>query len=657
MTARLVSEEGDLKGLVLTLDKAQKDWIIGRDPDEAQLVIADSQVSRRHARATLTPEGIYIENLSHTNPILINEEEVDKPYLLRHGDALKIGDNLFRYYTDSEAHVIDQESPSEIDSDTLEIAGQSDEPIEESSEESSDTQEPPFSETKEDEDQVEDNVDDFVAADTENETIEEKEPQPQTQSFDTLLQDSDEFPALAEIDFGLTESGRWLLKVVGGPNNGAEFYMETGNSYILGTDPVNADIIFHDTSVSRQHAKITISPEDEISIEDLKSSNGVVIDGKQVNEPQFLTSNSMVTLGTSSFIIYDREGEMHTIISPLLPSIVKMMQEDREKEEKKEEESDAENKSEIEQKPDETPAPPAKSYENYVFIAILAGLFLLVGLGTVFLFKSEPVTLAVEENANEQIQEALVPYPAVRFSFNPTNGSLILFGHVLTAADKNHLAYSLYPLRFIKSIDQSEIVIDEGVWREINSVLSKNPAWQGVSIHSVTPGEFILSGYLTTRKQAELLTDSLSINFPYPDLLKKEIVVEEDVLNEINRKLNTAQLSDVKPKMTNGEVALTGTLLPDETAALAALVEQFKKINGVRSISNFVKVKSLEQAVIDLSGQYQVTGQTKIGDRYTVIINGRILSDGDQLDGMTISSITNDQVNLQKGTIKYKISY
>src|SRR4029077_15231014 len=148
-------------------------------------------------------------------------------------------------------------------------------------------------------------------------------PKNESSPQNTLLGEEDEsLGPLAEIDFGVIETGRWLLKVIGGPNNGAEFYMQAGNSYVLGTDPQNCDIVFHDTSVSRQHARIGVTPEETLFIEDLKSRNGVLINGTPIEDKQPLSTNTIVTMGTTSFVIYDREGEMQTIISPLLPSIV-----------------------------------------------------------------------------------------------------------------------------------------------------------------------------------------------------------------------------------------------------------------------------------------------------------------------------------------------
>ncbi len=88
--------------------------------------------------------------------------------------------------------------------------------------------------------------------------------------------------ALAEIDFELVDTGRWLLKVISGPNSGAEFSMQASNTYVLGTDPNTCDIVFHDTSISRQHARIAVNGDDALTIEDLQSRNGTLIDGEHL---------------------------------------------------------------------------------------------------------------------------------------------------------------------------------------------------------------------------------------------------------------------------------------------------------------------------------------------------------------------------------------
>lgn len=206
MAAKFVAEEGLLKGLVLSLDKGDH-WVIGRDPDTCQLLVEDPLASRKHLICKTTPKGIVVENLSQTNPIEVNDEEVTKPRLLHNGDAVKIGSGLFRFYSQDEAKI----------KDTPLVNGDGKNPSDEP------------------EDAEEDMREDTI--------------------FDENNDDKD---ALAEINFDLIDAGRWLLKVIGGPNNGAEFSMQTSTSYVIGTDPNTCDIVFHDTSVSRQHARITV---------------------------------------------------------------------------------------------------------------------------------------------------------------------------------------------------------------------------------------------------------------------------------------------------------------------------------------------------------------------------------------------------------------
>ncbi|WP_068467253.1 type III secretion system inner membrane ring subunit SctD [Candidatus Protochlamydia phocaeensis] len=647
MVARLVAEEGDLKGLILSLDNGDS-WIIGRDPEECQLVIQDPLTSRKHLVARRTNEGILVENLSQTNPIQINEEEIgSQPRLLQQGDTVKIGNEIFRYYTDTSAHILDESLPSMIEDPT-----ESDPAIERGPEPNS----PLINGDKNSELEHPETQD----QDVQDQEVEKQEAREEDKDHDTIFDDDANFLPLAEINFGIVETGRWLLKVIGGPNNGAEFYMQAGHSYILGTDPHSCDIVFHDTSVSRQHAKITVTAEDSLTIEDLKSRNGVLISGTPLEGKQTLSPSVIVTMGTTSFVVYDREGEMQTIISPLLPSIVKVLQ--QEETPKVEEVPPA---SQGEQEPISThaptaipePAPAQRHFGPLILLSIITGLFLLAGIGTFSLFKSEPIITHTQENATQLIQQAVDPFPAIRYSFNKSTGGLLLLGHVSTAADKNQLLYNLQGLKFIKFIDDTGIVIDEYVWQEVNSILANNPAWKGITIHSPAAGQFVLSGYLETRKQAEQLSDYISVNFPYLDLLKRQIVVEEDVVNQINVWLQDANLRNITAKMSNGEVTLTGNVPADRNTELNEIMTRIKGIPGVRIVNNFARTQAPEMGIINISNRYEITGQSRLGDKYTVVINGRILSSGDVLDGMTITQIKPNTVFLEKDGTKYRIDY
>src|SRR6202035_1643007 len=96
---------------------------------------------------------------------------------------------------------------------------------------------------------------------------------------DTLFDEEEgEKPELAHVDFDLLDTtGRWFLKVLSGPNTGAEFSMQSGSSYLVGTDTASCDIVFQDLSVSRQHARISIDGQEQVLIEDLNSRNGTSV--------------------------------------------------------------------------------------------------------------------------------------------------------------------------------------------------------------------------------------------------------------------------------------------------------------------------------------------------------------------------------------------
>ena len=456
-------------------------------------------------------------------------------------------------------------------------------------------------------------------------------------------------------EFGFQDTGRWLLKVVSGPNNGAEFYMETGKSYLIGNDPHTCDIVLYDTSVSRQHAKLSITAEDILLIEDLKSRNGVVIQGVPIEGVHTLSPSVMVTLGTTVFVVYDREGEMHTIISPLLPSIVKGLQEEK-KETPTENVASQSPVHEVE-KPVESMPFPSFQKGHKIVLGVAAGLLFMGAYGIYNLFTGTPIEVHTEINAVEELNQALEKYPTVRFSYNKSNNSVLLIGHVATAADKAQLLYRLGDLKFLKNIDDSGLVIDEYVWQELNSVLAKNPAWRGVSVHAPCAGDFILSGSLQSRKQAELLTDYLSLNFPYIDLLKKNIVVEEEVLSRVNVWIHESGLSGITAKMVNGEVTLAGAIASEQEEALSHLIDQIKTISGVRVVNNLVKVQVHESGMINISSRYEVTGQSKLGDMYSVVINGKFYSEGMLLDEMKVVKISPTMILLEKDGVKYRIDY
>lgn len=82
----LVAHTGPLNGQRWAL---LRPTIIGRDP-QCEIVIADRQVSRQHARFTPSSQGITIEDLGSKNGTHYNGQPLNAPRLLQDGDVIQI---------------------------------------------------------------------------------------------------------------------------------------------------------------------------------------------------------------------------------------------------------------------------------------------------------------------------------------------------------------------------------------------------------------------------------------------------------------------------------------------------------------------------------------------------------------------------------------
>lgn len=493
----------------------------------------------------------------------------------------------------------------------------------------------------------------------ENEEIPLEETKPEEKGTEEIVPD---------VDFNLLNvEGRWLLKVLSGPNSGAEFVMHGGSSYVIGTDPQQCDILFQDLSVSRKHARLSIDVKEAVVIEDLGSRNGTFVDGKRT-EKSPISGNALVGMGTTTFLLIDREAEHSTIVSPILQEV-----------QPKEPPQPSEQPEEKEEGPlgpiQEAVLPPLRSevdkvkeeerqqakvsdaVHSLITLAIVSGIVLSVGIGATFLFRTEEVVAPITMNAEDQISAALQEFPAVRYSYNPSNNRLMLVGHVLTTADRSKLLDTLQQLKFIRDIDCSNVVIDELVRQEINQVISKNPAWHGITITSPSAGRYVLTGFLRTRDQAKELFDYVAQNFAYIDLLERRVVVEEELLGQINRELSESGFRGVMPSLIGGDLTLRGIIAEGTQERFQKTIALFRSLPGIRNVQILVSEGKKKESFVDLTEKYQVTGFSTHKDKVSVVIKGKILSTGDTLDGMLITSITSSTVFLEKDGVTFKIDF
>lgn len=458
--------------------------------------------------------------------------------------------------------------------------------------------------------------------------------------LDTLEHGDD----LSSVNVDAGGEARWLLKVIAGPNAGAEFPLQKGSTYILGKDPSLCDVVFQDLSVSRQHARLSVDEDNQVQIEDLGSRNGVLINGELFSDQHGLSSQDLVALGTTSFLIIDQEQVHETIISP----------------------SPVATGIRLEEEPAAEMAPLAEEKRDWKEMVIprkhlvLAGVFgvaILVGLGsTIALFKSQTIVIETKDQG-EQVKLALKGFENVQFSFNPANGKIFLVGHVLTSVDKQELMYKIQNLPFVEGIEDN-VVVDELVWENMNSLLMLNPHFIGVSMHSPTPGKFILKGYVPTLEIAQELTDYANLNFPYLDRLDNQVVVETNLQTQIQSILIEKGFSGVSFQLSNGELVFAGRADEKQSDRFETLVHQLKALPGVRLVKNFVIFTTADTSRIDLSSQYKVSGYSKQEDKIMfAVINGKVLSVGDLIDGMAITGILPNMVLLEKDGIKFRINY
>lgn len=558
MAGYLIGEEGPLTGFVARFEE-EEEWVLGRDPEVASIVLEDPLVSRRHVVCRHTEEGYVLENVSTTNPALVNGQILIEPVLLQEGDLIKIGSSVFKF----------------------------------------------------------------------------SHSYPNLETED-LKDDTD----LINVRIGSGSLGRFIIKVTNGPNAGAEFSMQKGASYVLGKDPNLCDIAFQDLSVSRQHARISIDDNNQVFIEDLSSRNGVLVNGIAITSKHLLSSEDLISLGTTSFLLIDREQIQETIFSPLpLATSIKT-------EELKQEERPASDWREM--------IIPKK----HLIVASAFGILVLAGITSMItLFKTHKIEVVSQKEEHKILKENLSAFPDVQFSFNPPSGKLFLLGHVISSVEKQELLYKIENLPFVHSIEDN-VIVDELIWENTNALLLTNPNWIGVSLSSIAPGKFVLRGYVQTLEQAQALSDYLNLNFPYLDRLENQVIVETNLQMQVESILIEKGFNSVTYQLSNGELVLAGRVDQKKAHTFNATIDQFYTVPGIRLIKNFVIYTKADTSRIDISSKYQITGYSKKDDQNMfVVINGKILTIEDMIDGMKITEILSNMVLLEKDGVKFRINY
>jgi hypothetical protein len=136
------------------------------------------------------------------------------------------------------------------------------------------------------------------------------------------------------------------------------------------------------------------------------------------------------------------------------------------------------------------------------------------------------------------------------------------------------------------------------------------------------------------------------------------VVVEDNLQTKIQSLLSQKGYTNISFQLNNGEIVFTGRLDENEQKNFLSFLTELEKNSGIRQIKNFVVMGHESSSRIDLTSRYAVNGTSKFGNvNQFILINGKILTVGDSLDGMSITDINKRSIFLDKDGMKYKIDY
>ncbi len=608
MAAYLTIQNGTQKGKSFSLERQEK-WVLGAQAEKCDILLEDPSLSDQEL--CIEKKGnLYVVSSS----CFINKKPSEPFQELKEGDILELGKIEIRF-----SYKAPKKASSEFDTIFDEYEEEPDILSQDLQEPSEEPEKPPLQEES-------------------SKEVFQKEYG--RTAYDTIFEDSDD---PENLPFNLMDSSSLLLKVISGPNAGAEISIQKNRSYILGKDPHSCDIVFQDLSVSTNHAKLSVSEKGIIEIEDLGSKNGTLIDSHPFEGKKEITPENLIQMGTTTFLVIDREMGSETIYSPF--GYKGKKEEEFEEVEEKEEKKETFSWKEL-----------IIPKSHLTIAAASAVILFTVFLSFFSLLKSEPIAVS-EKRAKENIEKALEKFESVQFSFNPSSGKLFLVGHVLTPVDHQELLHNIEQVSSVEGIEDN-LIIDEYVWKNTNDIFSEKEAFKGVFLHSAKAGEFILSGFVKTEEDKEVLQEYINIHFSQLDHLENQVVVESVLSQEIRSLFLQKGFGAISFQLIEGDLIVQGRFNGEKKREFSSLLSHLQKIPGITRVKNIAISSDAESVAIDLSDKYQVTGFAKKDQQdFNVMINGRVLSVGESIDGMVLKRILPNMVLFEKEGISYRIDY
>src|SRR5207249_285763 len=111
MGATLIETTGDRKGRVYLLEEAP--LVVGRST-EADIVVPNALVSRKHARVSWDGQRYVVEDLGTRNGTLVNREQITAPHPLKDGDEIVLPGLVIVFRSSDETMMIGATPPPRV---------------------------------------------------------------------------------------------------------------------------------------------------------------------------------------------------------------------------------------------------------------------------------------------------------------------------------------------------------------------------------------------------------------------------------------------------------------------------------------------------------------------------------------------------------------
>src|SRR5687768_8203555 len=91
------------------------------------------------------------------------------------------------------------------------------------------------------------------------------------------------------------------LKITTGAAAGKELLV--ADELVIGREAPGEGLIADDVEISRQHARISRTPQDEWGVEDLGSRNGTFVNGHRIEGHELLAAGDSIELGGTRLVV------------------------------------------------------------------------------------------------------------------------------------------------------------------------------------------------------------------------------------------------------------------------------------------------------------------------------------------------------------------